>query len=300
VPDSVRWARGWDGVGDRSSAGDAAPDGPGGGVRAEGAGGALFGGCGAGSGQEEAEPPRDTRSLCVCVCARPAVALGLACVRACVRTTAAAGPLLPPRPRACPDGFARLAAADPDAEVVALSPGTLLATNRFVCEVCGKGFQRDQNLQLHRRGHNLPWRLRQRGPGAPPPRRRVYVCPEPACVHHSPARALGDLTGIKKHFCRKHGEKRWACPRCAKRYAVQADLKAHAKTCGTREYRCDCGTLFTRCVIVFFFPPLPASLFFSSLLPPHRPIRAGETKLAFFHCLIHRVLHWLGSDGTAS
>ncbi|CAD6217474.1 unnamed protein product [Miscanthus lutarioriparius] len=135
---------------------------------------------------------------------------------------------------------------DPDAEVIALSPGTLLATNRFVCEVCGKGFQRDQNLQLHRRGHNLPWRLRQRGPGAAPPRRRVYVCPEPGCVHHSPARALGDLTGIKKHFCRKHGEKLWACPRCGKRYAVQADLKAHAKTCGTREYRCDCGTLFTR------------------------------------------------------
>jgi transposase-like protein len=142
------------------------------------------------------------------------------------------------------------AAADPDAEVIALSPGTLLATNRFVCEVCGKGFQRDQNLQLHRRGHNLPWRLRQRGPGAAPPRRRVYVCPEPGCVHHSPARALGDLTGIKKHFCRKHGEKRWACPRCGKRYAVEADLKAHAKTCGTREYRCDCGTLFTRCVSV--------------------------------------------------
>ncbi|KAG8099555.1 hypothetical protein GUJ93_ZPchr0013g34488 [Zizania palustris] len=135
---------------------------------------------------------------------------------------------------------------DPDAEVIALSPGTLMATNRFVCEVCGKGFQRDQNLQLHRRGHNLPWRLRQRGPGAAPPRRRVYVCPESTCVHHSPARALGDLTGIKKHFCRKHGEKRWACPRCGKRYAVQADLKAHAKTCGTREYRCDCGTLFTR------------------------------------------------------
>uniref|UniRef100_J3MME6 C2H2-type domain-containing protein n=1 Tax=Oryza brachyantha TaxID=4533 RepID=J3MME6_ORYBR len=74
----------------------------------------------------------------------------------------------------------------------------------------------------------------------------VYVCPEPNCVHHAPTRALGDLTGIKKHFCRKHGEKRWACQRCGKRYAVQADLKAHSKTCGTREYRCDCGTLFTR------------------------------------------------------
>ncbi|KAE8656575.1 hypothetical protein F3Y22_tig00116999pilonHSYRG00017 [Hibiscus syriacus] len=51
---------------------------------------------------------------------------------------------------------------DPDAEVIALSPKTLLATNRFVCEICNKGFQRDQNLQLHRRGHNLPWKLRQR------------------------------------------------------------------------------------------------------------------------------------------
>ncbi|KAE8800767.1 protein indeterminate-domain 2-like [Hordeum vulgare] len=136
---------------------------------------------------------------------------------------------------------------DPSAEVIALSPRTLMATNRFVCEICHKGFQRDQNLQLHRRGHNLPWKLRQRGAeGGAPPRKRAYVCPEPACVHHDPRRALGDLTGIKKHFCRKHGEKKWKCDRCAKRYAVHSDWKAHAKVCGTREYRCDCGTLFSR------------------------------------------------------
>ncbi|KAJ1295498.1 hypothetical protein BS78_01G228700 [Paspalum vaginatum] len=150
---------------------------------------------------------------------------------------------------------------DPCAEVIALSPRTLVATNRFVCEICNKGFQRDQNLQLHRRGHNLPWKLRQRsllpsagagaggrhgGAAAPPPRKRVYVCPEPTCVHHDPARALGDLTGIKKHFSRKHGEKRWRCERCGKRYAVQSDWKAHVKGCGTREYRCDCGKLFSR------------------------------------------------------
>ncbi|XP_037412426.1 zinc finger protein NUTCRACKER-like [Triticum dicoccoides] len=133
---------------------------------------------------------------------------------------------------------------DPDAEVIALSPRTLMATNRFVCEICGKGFQRDQNLQLHRRGHNLPWKLRQRC--GKEPRKRVYVCPEKSCVHHNPSRALGDLTGIKKHFCRKHGEKKWKCDKCAKRYAVQSDWKAHSKTCGTREYRCDCGTLFSR------------------------------------------------------
>ena len=142
--------------------------------------------------------------------------------------------------------------ADPDAEVIALSPKTLMATNRFVCEICNKGFQRNQNLQLHRRGHNLPWKLRQRSLALLPtkpgdaPRKRVYVRPEPTCVHHDPARALGDLTGIKKHFSRKHGEKRWKCERCGKRYAVHSDWKAHVKNCGTREYRCDCGILFSR------------------------------------------------------
>ncbi|RZC14812.1 Protein indeterminate-domain 2 [Glycine soja] len=148
-------------------------------------------------------------------------------------------PLLPPKRKRSLPGM-----PDPDAEVIALSPKTLLATNRFVCEICNKGFQRDQNLQLHRRGHNLPWKLRQRG--STEPRKKAYVCPEPSCVHHNPARALGDLTGIKKHFCRKHGEKKWQCERCSKKYAVHSDWKAHMKTCGSREYRCDCGTLFSR------------------------------------------------------
>ncbi|KAI3902870.1 hypothetical protein MKW92_039659 [Papaver armeniacum] len=134
---------------------------------------------------------------------------------------------------------------DPNAEVVSLSPTTLMATNRFVCEVCNKGFQRDQNLQLHRRGHNLPWKLKQRS-NTDVVRRKVYVCPEVSCIHHHPSRALGDLTGIKKHFSRKHGEKKWKCEKCSKKYAVQSDWKAHCKNCGTKEYRCDCGTLFAR------------------------------------------------------
>ncbi|XP_076898131.1 protein indeterminate-domain 7-like, partial [Bidens hawaiensis] len=134
---------------------------------------------------------------------------------------------------------------DPEAEVISLSPTTLMATNRFVCEMCNKGFQRDQNLQLHRRGHNLPWKLKQRNKNEVV-RKKVYVCPEVNCVHHEPSRALGDLTGIKKHFCRKHGEKKWKCDKCSKKYAVQSDWKAHSKTCGTREYKCDCGTLFSR------------------------------------------------------
>ncbi|XP_061376704.1 zinc finger protein BALDIBIS-like [Gastrolobium bilobum] len=133
---------------------------------------------------------------------------------------------------------------DPDAEVIALSPNSLMATNRFLCEVCNKGFQRDQNLQLHRRGHNLPWKLRQRT--NQDVKKKVYVCPEKSCVHHDPFRALGDLTGIKKHYSRKHGEKKWKCHKCSKKYAVQSDWKAHSKICGTREYKCHCGTIFSR------------------------------------------------------
>ncbi|KAK9076928.1 hypothetical protein SSX86_005263 [Deinandra increscens subsp. villosa] len=133
---------------------------------------------------------------------------------------------------------------DPNAQVIALSPTSLMAKNKYVCEICNKGFQRDQNLQLHRRGHNLPWKLRQRT--GTEIIKRVYICPEPTCVHHNPARALGDLTGIKKHFSRKHGEKKWKCDKCCKKYAVQCDWKAHSKICGTKEYKCDCGTIFSR------------------------------------------------------
>ncbi|KVI00201.1 Zinc finger, C2H2 [Cynara cardunculus var. scolymus] len=119
---------------------------------------------------------------------------------------------------------------DPDAEVIALSPTSLMATNRFVCEICNKGFQRDQNLQLHRRGHNLPWKLKQRNKNEVI-KKKVYICPEKSCVHHDPSRALGDLTGVKKHFSRKHGEKKWKCEKCSKKYAVQSDWKAHSKIC---------------------------------------------------------------------
>ncbi|KAE8654723.1 Protein SHOOT GRAVITROPISM 5 [Hibiscus syriacus] len=52
---------------------------------------------------------------------------------------------------------------DPDAEVASLSPETLLESDRYVCEICKQGFQRDQNLQMHRRRHKVPWKLLKRG-----------------------------------------------------------------------------------------------------------------------------------------
>nr|GMC98947.1 protein SHOOT GRAVITROPISM 5-like [Ipomoea batatas] len=140
---------------------------------------------------------------------------------------------------------------DPDAEVVYLSPETLMESDRYVCEVCNLSFQREQNLQMHRRRHKLPWSLHknERPPheAAAAARKRVYVCPEPSCVHHDPAHALGDLVGIKKHFRRKHSNhKQWVCERCSKGYAVHSDYKAHLKTCGTRGHSCDCGRVFSR------------------------------------------------------
>ncbi|KAK7398764.1 hypothetical protein VNO78_09936 [Psophocarpus tetragonolobus] len=134
---------------------------------------------------------------------------------------------------------------DPDAEVVSLSPKTLLESDRYVCEICNQGFQRDQNLQMHRRRHKVPWKLLKRE--TPVVKKRVFVCPEPTCLHHDPCHALGDLVGIKKHFRRKHSNhKQWVCERCSKGYAVQSDYKAHLKTCGTRGHSCDCGRVFSR------------------------------------------------------
>lgn len=134
---------------------------------------------------------------------------------------------------------------DPDAEVVSLSPKTLMESDRYVCEICNQGFQRDQNLQMHRRRHKVPWKLLKRE--TPSVRKRVFVCPEPSCLHHDPCHALGDLVGIKKHFRRKHSNhKQWVCHKCSKAYAVQSDFKAHLKTCGTRGHSCDCGRVFSR------------------------------------------------------
>ncbi|KAG8388144.1 hypothetical protein BUALT_Bualt02G0095300 [Buddleja alternifolia] len=134
---------------------------------------------------------------------------------------------------------------DPDAEVVSLSPKTLLESDRYVCEICNQGFQRDQNLQMHRRRHKVPWKLLKRE--TPIARKRVFVCPEPSCLHNDPRHALGDLVGIKKHYRRKHSnQKQWVCEKCSKGYAVQSDYKAHLKTCGTRGHSCDCGRVFSR------------------------------------------------------
>ena len=183
---------------------------------------------------------------------------------------------------------------DPDAEVVSLSPKTLLESDRYVCEICNQGFQRDQNLQMHRRRHKVPWKLlkRETTQGL---KKRVFVCPEPSCLHHDPCHALGDLVGIKKHFRRKHSNhKQWVCDKCNKGYAVQSDYKAHIKTCGTRGHSCDCGRVFSRFVFCFLFHLSLSHIVLHSKFPSllYRSIFFLFLSLSFSVCvwfIIHQI-----------
>ncbi|XP_055809431.1 zinc finger protein SHOOT GRAVITROPISM 5-like isoform X2 [Solanum dulcamara] len=107
---------------------------------------------------------------------------------------------------------------DPDAQVVYLTAEMLMESDRYVCEICNLSFQREQNLQMHLRRHKVPWKLKKKEEEKNEMdqviKKRVYVCPEPSCVHHDPCHAL--------------------------------DYKAHIKTCGTRGHSCDCGRVFSR------------------------------------------------------
>ncbi|GKU96318.1 hypothetical protein SLEP1_g9568 [Rubroshorea leprosula] len=109
----------------------------------------------------------------------------------------------------------------PEAEVVALSPRTLMAINRYVCEVCHKGFQRDQNLQLHRREHSLPWKLKQR----PNTQVKKRVSTSAGSMERRSGSVISAQNGMLFN---------------------QIGRLAHTKICGTREYWCDCGTIFSR------------------------------------------------------
>ncbi|KAI5658786.1 hypothetical protein M9H77_27579 [Catharanthus roseus] len=129
-----------------------------------------------------------------------------------------------------------------------------MAANRFFWEICNKGFQRHQNLQLHVRGHNLPSKLRQKTSKSES-KKQVYICPGTSCVLHNPARALADFTGMKKHYSWKHRERKWKGEKCSKRYAVQSDWKVHTETCGDKEYKCDCGTIFSRYTPISLYIP---------------------------------------------
>ncbi|THU42450.1 hypothetical protein C4D60_Mb00t19690 [Musa balbisiana] len=78
----------------------------------------------------------------------------------------------------------------------------LLARTRFICRSATRGSRGTETCQLHRPGHNLPWKLRREQQRQV--RHRVYLCPEATCRPPPPlARPRRDLTGIKKHCCQQ-------------------------------------------------------------------------------------------------
>ncbi|KAL0380277.1 UNVERIFIED_CONTAM: Zinc finger protein SHOOT GRAVITROPISM 5 [Sesamum angustifolium] len=134
---------------------------------------------------------------------------------------------------------------DPDAEVVSLSPKTLLESDRYVCEICNQGFQRDQNLQCTAAAQGAVEAAKAGNPNCE--KACFRLPPEPSCLHHDPCHALGDLVGIKKHFRRKHSnQKQWVCEKCSKGYAVQSDTTSPSQNLRTRGHSCDCGRVFSR------------------------------------------------------
>ncbi|KAE8729867.1 protein BASIC PENTACYSTEINE2-like [Hibiscus syriacus] len=153
---------------------------------------------------------------------------------------------------------------------------------------------------MHRRRHKVPWKLLKRPDNQDTAvKKKVFICPEPSCLHHHPCHAFGDLVGIKKHFRRNHSDnKQWVFAKCCKGYAVQSDYKARLKTCGTKGHSCDCGRVFfpewrlssnTKIFALFdefklnsrlkqIQPPLDASFSLSPLLVPESA-RALELQL---------------------
>jgi hypothetical protein len=50
-----------------------------------------------------------------------------------------------------------------------------------------------------------------------------------------------DYSNCRQHYLRRHTvEKPYSCAKCARGYAVRADMQTHQKHCGVR-YACCCG-----------------------------------------------------------
>ncbi|KAJ6792064.1 zinc finger protein NUTCRACKER-like [Iris pallida] len=118
-----------------------------------------------------------------------------------------------------------------------------MATNRFLCEICGKGFQRDQNLQLHRGGTTSPGSC-GRGAARSPGSASTCARRRAASTTTLPGRSgpHGHQEALLQEARREEVEVR----QVLQEVRGPGRLEGPLEDVRTREYRCDCGTVFSR------------------------------------------------------